>query len=65
LLLNGVAWQGAWDIILPKLAEGKIRGGEAGREWLNIAQDLIKAWIYEIVTPLIEWRLKELRYSLY
>jgi hypothetical protein len=32
LVLNGVAWQGAWDIILPKLAEGKIRGGEAGRE---------------------------------
>jgi hypothetical protein len=53
------------EIILLGLVKDKIRGGEAGRKWLNIARDLIKAWIYEIVTSLNEKKLRELRYHLY
>jgi len=36
------------------LLKGKIKRSGFERKWLELAQDLLKAWIHEISTQLIE-----------
>ena len=51
---GGVAKYIALDIVSKQLPRGKIRRSELGRKWLELAQDLLKAWIHEISIQLIE-----------
>ena len=54
IALNEVAKYLALDIARKQLLRGRIKRSEHGRKWLEISQDLLKAWIHEITTQLIE-----------
>ena len=54
IVLDGVAEYAALDIVRKQLLRGKIRRSEFGRKWLELAQDLLRAWIHEISIQLIE-----------
>lgn len=52
--LNEVTKYTALDIMRKQLLKGKIKRSGFGRKWLELAQDLLKVWIHEISTQLIE-----------
>ena len=54
IALNEVAKYVALDVVRKQLLRGKIKRSEFGRKWLELAQDLLKAWIHEISIQLIE-----------
>ena len=54
MVLDEVAEYKALNIVKKQLLRGKIRRSEFGRKWLELAQDLLKAWIHEISIQLIE-----------
>ncbi len=54
IALNDVAKYVALDVVRKQLLRGKIRRSEFGRKWLELTQNLLKAWIHEISMQLIE-----------
>ena len=53
LALNEVAKYVALELVGKLYLRGKIERAELGWKWLEMAQDLAKAWIREIVMSLI------------
>jgi len=47
IALNEVTKYTALDIVKKQLLKGKIRRSTLGRKWLELTQNLLKAWIYE------------------
>ena len=43
---------------------GRVKPDEFGKKWYTLAQDLMKAWIYELATGLIEYIREYIRYTM-
>ena len=52
--LNEVAKYIALDTVRGLVLRGRIKRSEFGEKWLELPQDLLKAWIHEISIQLIE-----------
>lgn len=54
VVLNEVAKYVALELTWKLYRKGKVRPDEFGKKWYTLAQDLLKAWINELATSLVE-----------
>jgi glycosyltransferase involved in cell wall biosynthesis len=46
------------EIASAGLPRGRVRSGDFGREWLELAQALLKVWIHDIAVDILEQELR-------
>jgi hypothetical protein len=54
-VLNEIAKYAALELAWRLYRIGRVKPDEFGKKWYTLAQDLMKAWIYELATGLIEY----------
>jgi hypothetical protein len=52
--LNEIAKYATFELTWRLYRKGKVKPDEFGKKWYRLAQDLLKAWMRELVTSLAE-----------
>jgi len=62
-VLNEIAKYAALELTWKLYRIGKVKPDEFGKKWYTLAQDLMKAWIYELAISLIEHIKEYIKYT--
>jgi hypothetical protein len=63
-VLNEIAKYAALELAWRLYRIGRVKPDEFGKKWYTLAQDLMKAWIYELAISLIEHIKEYIKYTM-